>query len=278
MHETHETTATVPIGDCRLAVRLAGPERDAPPLLCVHAGVADSRQWEPQVAPFAQRHRVIRPDLRGHGATPKPPEPYANHADLAALLDHLGIERTPVVGASMGGAAALELCLEQPERVSALVLVCSALGGVASTDPWLLAKWEAADAAFEAGDLEGAARIELETWLAGPERALADQDPALVDALRTMILGSYALDAEAEEREVSPPACERLAEIRVPTLVLVGARDVPDMRAQSDLIAAGIAGAEMRVLADCAHLPNLERPGEFAELVLEFLERGPESR
>ena len=266
-------TGTVAIGDCRLAYRVDG---DGPALLCVHAGVADGLMWEPQLAAFEERFRVIRPDLRGYGETANPDEPYANHADLVALLDHLDVERAVLVGASMGGAAAIDLCLEHPERVSALVLVCSALGGTRSTHPWLLAKWEEAESAFEAGDLDGAARIELETWLAGPERSLDTLDTLDADViprLRSMLLRSYVLDADAEERELTPPACERLNEIRVPTQVLTGALDVPDMQAQSDLIVAGIAGAEKRQLADCAHLPNLERPAELTRVVLEFLDR-----
>ena len=98
-------------------------------------------------------------------------------------------------------------------------------------------------------------------------------DADVIPRLRSMLLRSYVLDADAEERELTPPACERLNEIRVPTLVLTGALDVPDMQAQSDLIVAGIAGAEKRQLADCAHLPNLERPAELTRVVLEFLDR-----
>ena len=256
------------IGDCRLGYRSDG---DGQALLLVHAGIADSRMWDPQVAEFARSFRVLRPDLRGYGETGKPAEPYAHYDDLRRLLAHLGVERAAVVGASMGGAAALDLCLEHPRLVGALVLVCSALGGCELEDPWLEEKANAADAAFESGDREKAARIEMETWLAGPGRSLDDVDQDVVRRLADMLLRSYALDADAEERELTPAAASRLGEIRVPTLVMVGAGDVADMRRIADRLASGIQGARKVVVESTAHLPSMERSTEFNRVVSEFL-------
>ena len=260
----------VQIGECRLAYRIDG---DGPALLLVHAGIADGRMWNPQIGAFAEHYRVIRPDLRGYGETVRPDEPHANHADLQALLEHLDAEQAAVVGASMGGAAALDLCLEYPELVERLVLVCSALGGHESEDPWLAQKWKEAEDAYEGGDPAAAARIEMETWLAGPQRSLGDLSPDVVDRLRRMLLRSYELDVEVEELELSPPASARLAEIAAPTLVLSGAGDVTGMQRTADRIAEGIRDAEKRVLDDCAHLPNMECPADFNRVVLDFLGR-----
>ena len=258
----------VEIGDCRLGYRSDG---DGPALLFVHAGIADGRMWESQVADFARSFRVIRPDLRGYGETTKPTESFAHHEDLCRLLAHLGVRRAAVIGASMGGAAAIDLCLEHPQLVSALVLVCSALGGCEFEDPWLDKEASAADAAFESGDRETAARIEMETWLAGPKRSLDDVDQEVVRRLAEMLLRSYALHADADERELSPPAASRLGEIRVPTLVMVGAGDVVDTHRIADLLASGIKGTRKIVVKSTAHLPSMERSTEFNRLVEEFL-------
>lgn len=255
-------------GACRLGYRVEG---HGAPLVLVHAGIADGRMWAPQLPSFTPHHRVVRPDLRGFGETVRPGEPFAHHEDLVALLDHLAIERAPVVGASLGGRVALDLCLEHPDRVGALVLIGSALGGHELSDPWVHARWKEADEAFAAGDREAAARIELETWLAGPHRSLDDVRGDLVGRLRAMLLRSYELDVEAEERGPTPPAAERLGEVRVPTLVVVGALDVPDMHAIAERLATGIPGARRLVLEGAAHLPNLEVPAALDRAVLEFL-------
>ena len=256
------------IGACRLAYRCSGAGE---PLLFVHAGIADGRMWATQVRTFERTHRVLVPDLRGFGGTLKPIEPYADHGDLARLLDHLGVERTVVVGASNGGAAALDLCLACPGRVSGLVLVCPSLGGAEPRDPWLTESWHAADLSYAQGDLEGAARIELETWLAGPERTLDAIDPPLVELVRAMLLRSYALDVDAPRVPLQPPARDRLAEIDVPTLVISGARDARGMHAIAERILQGVEQSRGAVFADSAHMPNLEQPAAFDRSLREFL-------
>jgi len=93
------------------------------PVLFIHAGIADSRMWEPQAKTWADRFDMIRPDLRGFGDSDLPPAPYSNRADLAGLLDHLGLYRAHVIGCSMGGTVAIDLAVEHPDRVERLVLI-----------------------------------------------------------------------------------------------------------------------------------------------------------
>ena len=118
---------------------------------------------------------------------------------------------------------------------------------------------------------EGAARIELETWLAGPERTLDAIDPPLVELVRAMLLRSYALDVDAPRVPLQPPACDRLAEIDVPTLVISGARDARGMHAIAERILQGVEQSRGAVFADSAHMPNLEQPAAFDRSLREFL-------
>src|SRR3972149_5148331 len=92
-----------------------------PPLLLIHAGIADRRMWDDTQGAFADRYRVIRPDLRGYGETPLPDGTYAHWRDAAALLRALDAAPAHVVGVSNGGSAALDLALEAPELVDRLV-------------------------------------------------------------------------------------------------------------------------------------------------------------
>jgi 3-oxoadipate enol-lactonase len=251
-----------------LAHELAG---SGPALLLVHAGIADRRMWDDQMEPFAGAGwTVIRADLPGVGGTPAPSGPVATWATLRDLLDHLGVEQAAVVGCSLGGRAAVDLALAAPGRVRALVLVGSGLGGHRFEEAALHRLWDDSDAAVERGDLEAAARIELETWVAGVGRGLDAVDPEVRSRARAMLLGLYG-GGEAELEDLEPPAAGRLGEITAPTLVLVGDHDRADIQAIADALAGGIPGAERAVLAGTAHLPNMERPGEFNRVVLEFL-------
>jgi pimeloyl-ACP methyl ester carboxylesterase len=242
------------------------------PLVLVHAGIADARMWEGQFAPFAERHLTIRYDMRGFGRSVLAPGPFSHHEDLRVLLDRLGVGRTSLVGCSMGGATVLDLALENPERVEALVLVCSAVGGF-EFDGEPPGEWQEIVAAEEAGDLDRVSELEVRMWVDGPGRGPDVVDPAVRDLVRGMNL--IALQNEAlglgEEQEPETPAVARLSEIQAPTLILVGDEDQPRTLAAADLLARDLPNARKVVMPGTAHLPNMERPEEFNNLVLDFL-------
>jgi 3-oxoadipate enol-lactonase len=251
-----------------LAHEVAG---SGPALLLVHAGIADRRMWDDQVGPFAAAGwRVIRADLPGFGDTPRPVDPVTLWAALRDLLDHLRVERAVLVGCSLGGRVALDLALADPERVRALVLVGSGLAGHRFEEPALLELWDRTDAALDRGDREAAARLEIDTWVVGVGRDPAQVDPEVHRRVREMLLAAYA-HGPADLVEPDPPAAQRLGEVAVPTLVLVGTHDRPDLQAMAAALATGIPGARRIDLPGTAHLPNMERPGDFNRVVLEFL-------
>lgn len=241
-----------------------------PPLVLLHAGIADRRMWDDHMAALAARHRVVRPDLRGFGDTMAPAGAFAHHADVAGLMAALSLPRAVVVGASMGGAVAVDLAIARPDLVAALVLVGSALDGHVFQDPDTRAGWQAADDALARGALEEAADIEIDMWVAGPGRGPGDVDPGVRERLRAMLLPAYTDDVEREEEALDPPAAARLDEIRCPALVLIGEHDRPDIVRAADVLGRGIAGARTIPLAGVAHLPPMERPEEFTSILLDF--------
>jgi pimeloyl-ACP methyl ester carboxylesterase len=110
-------------------------------------------------------------------------------------------------------------------------------------------------------------------WLAGPARRLDEIDPAIRRLVGEMQRNAFQLQQGHDFRlaALEPPASERLAEIRVPTLILTGDEDVPDIHAIAEKLSREIPGAERATISDAAHLPNLERPEEFDRIVLGFL-------
>ena len=234
-------------------------------VLLLHAGIADRRMWAPQVEALeAAGHQVTAPDLPGYGETPLEPGTIAYVDHVAALLD----EPAAVVGCSFGGSIVLELALDRPELVQRLVLVGSAIRG------WEWSK--AAEAGFaveeallEAGDLAGAAAQQAKLWLG------ADATPPVRRLTEAMTLRTYELqlpvDGQVAGSWPEPKAIERLGAIAAPTLVVVGAEDVDDIRRSADRLAAEIPGARLETIAGAGHLPSLERPDKLNRLLLEFL-------
>jgi 3-oxoadipate enol-lactonase len=194
----------------------------------------------------------------------------ATWAALAGLLDHLGVERAAVVGSSLGGRAAVDLALAAPGRVRTLVLAGASLAGHRFAEPALYELWERSETAVERGDHAEAARVEVDTWVVGVGRGPEAVDAEIRRRVEAMLLAAYA-NGEADLEDLDPPAAGRLGELAVPTLVLVGGHDRPDIQAMADALAGGVPGARRAVMAGTGHLPNLERPAEFNRLVLEFL-------
>lgn len=245
------------------------------PLVLVHAGVADRRMWDPQWTALSAVFRVIRYDARGFGETLPPTGPWSHHSDLGALLGELGIERAHVVGASMGAGIAVELALGRPDVVLSLILV--APGGALLGQPpdVLRSLWREEGEALDRGDLDAAVEINLRAWVDGPTRSTDAVDPAIRAFVgrmqrRAFELSTWDNDA-APEGELEPSAAERLGELRIPVLTLVGLADWPPIVDVAERIGREVPGARVVRWPGIAHLPSLERPTEFERLVREFV-------
>ncbi|MGW6462020.1 alpha/beta fold hydrolase [Streptomyces sp. NPDC055078] len=248
---------------------VTGDGGDGPALVLLHSGVCDRRMWDRQTAALTGAgHRLVRCDFRGFGRTPAPDRPHSDAEDVLELLDTLGIEDAVLVGASYGGEVALETAARWPGRVSAMVLVCSALPGHEPT-PALAAVGAREDALLAAGDITGAVELMVETWL-GP-----DADEAAREAVRRMQRHAFEVQLAAEEFE--PVEAEfDLAAVRAPCLALSGGHDLADFRQIAARIPDLLADARHIELPWAGHLPSLERPSIVTELVLGFLrERFP---
>ncbi|HEX5822929.1 MAG TPA: alpha/beta hydrolase [Candidatus Limnocylindrales bacterium] len=260
----------------RTAAGIAFDDRGSgSPLVLVHSGVADRRMWDPQMAALAAAHRVIRYDARGFGESLPPLGAWSQHTDLLGLLDELLISRTHLVGTSMGAGIAVEAALARPSTIDSLVLAAPG-GALFGESPMELRPvWAAEVDALDRGDVDGAVEVNLRAWVDGPERAPDVVDPAIRRFVGRMQREAFELpewDQEiAPEHELTPPAAVRLAEIACPVLVVVGDGDQPSVRSTAERIAAEAPLARLIVWPGVAHMLTLERPDEFAEIVLAFL-------
>jgi 3-oxoadipate enol-lactonase len=247
-----------------------------PAVVLVHEGIADSGMWDAQWQTFPERHRTVRYDMRGFGRSPLPAEPFSHAADLAGLIDGLGIGTTALVAGSLGGRVALEVAVARPELVSALVLVAPGLPDHDWSDA-VRRFGEEEEQALERGDLEAAVEANVHFWVDGPGRRPDEVDPALRDRVRHMQRHAFEVQLaapESGEELLVEDLAGSLGEIAVPTLILVGEHDVGDMHHIAERLVAVIPGARHEVMAGTAHVPNMERPQEFDRLVLGFLADG----
>ena len=275
--DTQTTSGFLPVEGGELYYEVTGTGH---PLVLIHAGVADLRQWDPQVPAFARHYRVIRYDTRGYGKTRTQAVSFSNRQDLYDLLKHLGVEHAYVLGNSRGGQIAIDFTVEHPEMVDALIPVAAGLSGY-QPESFTPAQHEI-DAEtqmgelLERGDFDALADLEVRFWADGPGQPEGRAAPEVREKLRLMIRENYARnEPEPQARPLEPPAAPRLAEIQVPTLVMIGDLDESATRLMADALTDGIAGARKVVFPGVAHMVNMERPQEFTQTVLDFLQDLP---
>lgn len=242
------------------------------PLILIHAGITDSRMWDDQFTVLAQHYRTIRYDMRGFGQSPPPEAAYSHRQDLYHLLNFLGIKRAHLMGCSKGGMVALDFTIEHPEMVAGLILVASSVSGYEFTGS-LPKQWTDIVTAMQAKNYELAAELEVQIWVDGQFRTAGQVDTAIRSKVREMNL--IALRNEAgdvpREKPLDPPALEKLSTVQAPALIITGDLDDPNIVMAGEVLAARLPNAHKKVVSGTAHLPNMEQPAEFNQLVLGFL-------
>lgn len=252
---------------------------DKPALLFIHAGVADSRMWQPQTDFFAQNYCVVRYDTRGYGKTTSEDGEFSNRADAIAVLDHLGIKKAALIGCSRGGQIAIDTALEYPDRVLALVPVCAGLSGYdfqpsdSAKDITTGELFEQMELAESVKDFERLIDLEVRLWADGAGQP-EGRAPAQVRALMRDMIGTAYRSAQPEGRAtpLEPPASGRLHEIKVPTLVIAGALDTSAVLEIAGFMEQHIAGAQKLIFGDTAHVPSMEFPEPFNQALSNFLQ------
>lgn len=251
---------------------------EGPAVVFIHAGVADSRMWDDLLGRLSLHYRCIRYDLRGFGRSSYPPGPFSHIADLEGVLEIAGVESAILIGASLGGGLAIDFTLAHPDRVSRLVLVASALGGHDwSEEVRRFGREE--DAALDAGDVDAAVELNLRMWVDGPRRdptAVSADARASVAAMQRnafekQIVAYAQTDPPTVIDDLQPAAAERLADVEIPALVVVGDEDVSDILEIAARLSQEIPRARKVVIPGTAHMLGLEKPDEFADHLVGFL-------
>jgi 3-oxoadipate enol-lactonase len=252
------------VGETGIAYCSEGPA-DAPAIVFINSLGTDHRLWDAQRDALVHDHRVIRFDFCGHGASEVPREAVSIATfgdDVIALLDHLGIERAHVCGCSLGGMISLWLAAERPARVVSAVLANT--GARVGT----LEGWNTRIDTVRREGMDGIVESVLSRFLSPAFHA---RDPVTTETIRSML--------RATDPRGYIAACEALraadlhgslAKVRVPTLVVVSTLDVSTPPSLGEALHAGIAGSQLAVIHDAAHLSNVEQADAFNGLLLSW--------
>jgi 3-oxoadipate enol-lactonase len=260
----------IKVNGININYQIDGPE-GAPWVTMSNSLATTHRMWDPQIADFTRQYRVLRYDKRGHGETDVAPGPYSFELladDVLALLDALQITRTHFVGLSMGGMTGMTMALKNPGVLRTLVL-CD----TTSRDPLgSPALWQQRiDAVKAGGSMEAMVEATVARFLT-PDTV--KNRPAMADIVRGMVratpMDGYIACCQAIAKL---NLTDRLPAITTPTLIVVGADDPATTVDMARTIHQRVAGSELVILKDAAHLSNLEQAAAFNEAVLAFLAR-----
>ncbi len=242
------------------------------PVILLHGGNLDRRMWNADFDSLRRSHRVVRYDARGYGKSGPQDTAFQAHEDLRIMMDSLKIPRATLIGLSLGGRISMDFALANPERVTRLVLAAPGISG---------GKW---------------AEDNDSTWLVDARKALATKDSvaiarawlksayintALRDSSRSKWIEQVALDQAPfwggmirigdKEVEAKPPAAERLRDLSMPILLVVGSADTPFILDVARAIGRDAPNVKRVDLPGIGHMINLEAPAEFMAAVRDFL-------
>jgi pimeloyl-ACP methyl ester carboxylesterase len=250
------------IAGCRVLSRGSGF-----PLVFVHGFTTTAGFWQQQVAPFAERYRVVRIELRGHGRAGRGPEQHftieAFADDVRQVVDELGLDRYLLTGLSMGGTIAQTVALRDPRRIVGLVLVGATAHGLGPA-----VQAENVIAAIRQHGVSKSAQDVIEA-------SFSDSTPRhIVEWAKAEVTQTPEYVAvQAIQSLNRADSRAQLANLQMPVLVVVGAEDQITPVAESELLAQLIPDADLAVIEKAAHFPMLERPKDFNLMFARFLNR-----
>jgi pimeloyl-ACP methyl ester carboxylesterase len=238
------------------------------PLVFIHGGGFDRRMWDDQFELFSKQFRVIRYDVRGYGKSAMPTRPYSDVEDLYQLLNTLKVKKAHLVGLCMGSRIAVEFSLAHPEMVETLTASSPSLIGFPYSQEVVQGLMMAT---FSIQNDDGTPAGEV--WLKDPFNGPAMENPEVARKLRPIAVENSRswLVNPFFHLPLFPLAIQRLPEIHVPTLLIVGERDLPDIHKIAQMLETSVAGTKKVSIAGAGHMVNVEKPKEFNKALLEFI-------
>lgn len=252
------------VGDDKIFYEIAGK---GPVIVFLHDGTVHSEIWDAQFSFFSQNHKVIRYDRRGYGKSSPATGKYSNVEDLKGLFDLLNIDNACLIGMSAGGRISIDFTLKYPEKVNSLILVGAVVNGFSFTEHF---DSRGGRLPSDISDME-----QLRAFIASEDPyTIYVENKAARERVKQLTLNYPFRNKDSISMDNIPsnkPSYLRLNEIDVPTLILAGEYDIPDVHAHAGAINAGIKNSIRDIILKSAHLIPIEQPDIFNKKVLLFL-------
>ena len=254
------TSGLINVGQDKLYYEEAG---EGPAIVFIHDGLVHSAIWEEQFTYYSKDHRVIRYDRRGYGNSSAGTEEFSNIDDLNTLFNYLKVDNACLIGMSSGGRMAIDFTLQHPEKVNSLVLVGAVVGGFSSTQH-LYTRGGTAPKNFDNDE-------QLREHYITKDPYEIYSGNVLIKEKVMKIIKKFPMKGGDNLAKREKPGLQRLNEIKVPTIIIVGEHDIPDVHAHAGAINAGIANSTRKIILKAGHLVPFEQPDEFNKCLDEFL-------
>lgn len=273
MPDLNVQTGFADINGTQIYYELAG---EGQPFVMIHAGVADSRQWNNEFPYYAGRYKVLRYDMRDFGKSAPAEGEYNNVRNLNSLLDYLEI-KDPIIlmGCSIGGELTLNFTLAFPDRVKAMIVIGGYPNGAEINVPEPEEPFQRAQKAFEAGDYDLATEIETQIWFDGENRTPDQINPEmrkLAFDMNRIAIGNQAKKLGKHVKYDDTLVNDRMSELTLPSLIMVGANDLAAMVAATEYMGEHFPNATTVIIPNAAHLTNMDQPELFRQAVDQFLQ------
>jgi 3-oxoadipate enol-lactonase len=237
-------------------------------IVFIHDGLVHGVVWDNQFSYFAKNYKVVRYDRRGYGRSPKPTTTYSNIEDLYQVFKFLKIDKAILIGMSAGGGLAIDFTLKYPQKVSSLIVIGAVVSGFGYSDHMLTRGGR-----LEASDYADPDKL-LHYFTKEDPYEIAPQNTEVKENL-WKLMQAYPQNIDfSKNRLAEPPgrlAIGVLDEIQVPTLIVIGEFDIPDVFVHAGAIESGIPYAQKVIIKNAGHLVPLEQPKIFNERFSSFL-------
>lgn len=265
-------TGTVKVNNDEIYYEVIG---EGQPLMMCHAGFVDSGMWNHQVVELASNYQVIRYDMVGYGKSSSATQPISRRQELYDVMQALEIDEAILMGCSLGGTTAIDFALDCPEKVTTLILVSATPSGFelqGDPPPYMFEMF----GALQAGDIAQASELQTRIWFDGMYREPEQVDAQLRQQVKAMNLNAlpkhgFLVGDSQPLNPLTPSAVTRLSDIQIPTCIIAGSLDHPEIMRATTLMNDSIDGSVKHIINDTAHLPNVEQPDTFNQIVNTFL-------
>lgn len=232
------------------------------PIIFIHGFTLNHRMWTPQVKYFSKSNKVITYDLRGFGQSSIPTHPYSHDQDITEILNYFKINKAHIVGLSLGGEIALDFAVSNPDYCLSVTTIDGSINGYKSTINW--------DVHAHQQGLKNA----KQNWLNHPVFHTTSKNKYAMNIIKPQIenySGWHWLNKDLHRTRLKPSTLKRLKEIKCPTQIIIGEKDLDYFHTISNLIQKELPLTAKHIIPNTGHMANLEQPEKVNQLIEKFI-------